>query len=462
MSSESAGERRRRYPLANIKGGWSAVEDATLKRLVEEFGEGNWSVIARHLNASLGKPADSGRIGKQCRERYNHHLRPDIKKDAWSEEEESLLVAAHLRYGNRWSDIAKVIRGRTENAVKNHWNATLRRKDSDKAGRGGAAPQSCVLKNYMIRLHLLPGPPVGPSTASPALPDNAAAVTAAAPLPPKPVVKRARSSVAAESPMVAFGALPVDPMQPGPSPSSSTSTHDGVSSSPRRSFDATAASPGAAADRKRPRIITFAAAPAPAATAPAPAAAVAAANLSRHTSPAPLAALSMPLFAPMSLMGMPSGLMTAAPTAPMVLQMQFHLQQPQQLMQPQAAPQPAAPAMRRPSPLPQAVPQLRGSSQPRASQPPPQRGSAPLGWASDSAEDSLYGSPMSDRFVDIKFDDEYLCADQQQQAADAVAAAGSNKCELLEHEQLQLAGVGSSEVQAAQIMLALRSLAGGL
>lgn len=41
-------------------------------------------------------------------------------QDAWTEEEESLLVAAHLRYGNRWSDIAKVIRGRTENAVKNH------------------------------------------------------------------------------------------------------------------------------------------------------------------------------------------------------------------------------------------------------------------------------------------------------------------------------------------------------
>ena len=398
-------------------------------------------------------------------------------QDAWTEEEESLLVAAHLRYGNRWSDIAKVIRGRTENAVKNHWNATLRRKDGDKAIRSGTAPQSCVLKNYMIRLHLLPGPPVGPTAATTALPDNAAA--AVAPLPAKPVAKRARSSVAAESPKVAGGVHPADPAQPGPSPSSSTSTHDGVSSSPHRSFDASVASPagGAAANRKRPRIITFAA-------APDPAAAIAASTLSRHASPAPLAAMPMqdgmpmPLFAPLSLLAVPNltGQVTAAPTAPVAMRMQFQMQQQQQQdmhpqMQQQVAMQPSAPAMRRPSPRPQPVQQqqqqqqMRGSSQPRTSQP-PQRGSAPLGWASDSAEDSLYGSPVSDRFVDMQFEEDYLCSHGAGgQKAAAIAAPASYKAadETQGQElQLQLAGVGSSEVQAAQIMLALRSLAGGL
>jgi hypothetical protein len=41
-----------------------------LMELVERHGQQRWSLIATYL---------TGRIGKQCRERWHNHLRPDIK-----------------------------------------------------------------------------------------------------------------------------------------------------------------------------------------------------------------------------------------------------------------------------------------------------------------------------------------------------------------------------------------------
>ncbi|KAJ6755272.1 MYB PROTEIN-RELATED [Salix purpurea] len=71
-----------------IKGQWTEEDDRKLIRLVKQFGVRNWAQIAEKLH---------GRVGKQCRERWHNHLRPDIKKDSWSEEEESILVEAHTK-----------------------------------------------------------------------------------------------------------------------------------------------------------------------------------------------------------------------------------------------------------------------------------------------------------------------------------------------------------------------------
>jgi myb proto-oncogene protein len=63
----------------------------------KEHGKSNWSLIADKLNES----AASDWTGKQCRERWKNHLRPNLKKGKWSIEEEEMIRTFYQTWGTK-------------------------------------------------------------------------------------------------------------------------------------------------------------------------------------------------------------------------------------------------------------------------------------------------------------------------------------------------------------------------
>ncbi|RYR59832.1 hypothetical protein Ahy_A05g025805 isoform D [Arachis hypogaea] len=93
-------------------------EDDILREQVGIHGTENWGIIASKFK---------DKTTRQCRRRWFTYLNSDFKKGGWSPEEDMLLCEAQKLLGNRWTEISKVVPGRTDNAVKNRFS-TLRKK----------------------------------------------------------------------------------------------------------------------------------------------------------------------------------------------------------------------------------------------------------------------------------------------------------------------------------------------
>ncbi|TCD61575.1 hypothetical protein EIP91_008230 [Steccherinum ochraceum] len=96
---------------------WTADEDNLLRQAVDIHGQcDNWKLVAASV---------PGRTNKACRKRWLHSLSPSIKKTAWTQEEDKILVDLFQSHGPKWSVIARKIPGRTDDACSKRYREAL-------------------------------------------------------------------------------------------------------------------------------------------------------------------------------------------------------------------------------------------------------------------------------------------------------------------------------------------------
>lgn len=110
---------------------WTSSEDSQLRRLVRNTKKPNWVSISLKF---------ANRNPRQCKDRWNNYLCPDINNSEWSPEEDELLKEKFKEYGSKWSQISQFFIKRTSTNVKNRW-LYLGRKSSRRSKKANMRKQ---------------------------------------------------------------------------------------------------------------------------------------------------------------------------------------------------------------------------------------------------------------------------------------------------------------------------------
>ncbi|XP_016173657.1 transcription factor MYB1-like [Arachis ipaensis] len=72
-----------------------------------------------------------------ARLRWCNQLSPQVEHRTFTSEEDDTIIRAHARFGNKWAIITRLLFGKTDNTIKNHWNSPSNRRRHHSRVNGG-------------------------------------------------------------------------------------------------------------------------------------------------------------------------------------------------------------------------------------------------------------------------------------------------------------------------------------
>jgi hypothetical protein len=98
------------------------------------------------------------RTARQCRDRYKNYLVEDLVCEAWSPQEDAVIVDKFREIGPKWVEISKFLNGRSGNHVKNRWHKHLSKGQRQQQPPTNPIPQPQAQPRVLPRLEAQSAP----------------------------------------------------------------------------------------------------------------------------------------------------------------------------------------------------------------------------------------------------------------------------------------------------------------
>ena len=120
------GLKNKNYGKKHPRVHFTPSEDMLLRNYVMMFGSDNWENAPKYI------PTKNMR---QCRDRWNKYLNPDIQVTEWTKEEDDKLLNLYHDLGPKWVLMSHNFQGRTDIQLKNRFKVLKRKQISDEKKR---------------------------------------------------------------------------------------------------------------------------------------------------------------------------------------------------------------------------------------------------------------------------------------------------------------------------------------